>query len=140
MRFTVQYPLTISGYSSDFLQAAAMVRFARAAEEAGFSAIAVTEHPAPSQKWIQAGGHDRLDVTTALGVCAAVTPRIALMPYAMVLPYRNPFVAAKAVATLDVLSGGRVVLAAACGYLRSEFLALGVEFEERNDLFDEAVE
>jgi alkanesulfonate monooxygenase SsuD/methylene tetrahydromethanopterin reductase-like flavin-dependent oxidoreductase (luciferase family) len=55
-------------------------------------------------------------------------------------PYRNPFLTAKQAATLDVLSGGRVILSVGTGYLRSEFLALGVEFEERNALFDEALE
>ena len=58
----------------------------------------------------------------------------------MVLPYRNPFVVAKAGATLDVLSGGRFTLAAGVGYLRSEFVALGVDPDERNELFDEALE
>jgi probable F420-dependent oxidoreductase len=58
----------------------------------------------------------------------------------LVLPYRNPFLAAKQAATLDLISGGRVILSVGTGYLRSEFLALGVDFEERNALFDEALE
>jgi probable F420-dependent oxidoreductase len=140
LRFTVQYPLAVPGYTSDFLDGEAMARFARAAEQAGFSALAFTDHPAPSDKWIKAGGHDSFHMTTALGYCAAVTSTIRLMPYALVLPFRNPFLVAKEIATLDTISGGRVILAAAVGYLRSEFLALGVEFDERNDLFDEAIE
>jgi probable F420-dependent oxidoreductase len=140
MKFTVQYPLTVQGYSADFLGPQAMSRFARAAEEAGFDAVAVTDHPAPSEKWIRSGGHDSFDATTALGFCAAVTSRIRLMPYAMVLPYRNPFLIAKAVSTLDRLSQGRTILAAGVGYLRSEFAALGTDFDERHDLFDEAIE
>jgi probable F420-dependent oxidoreductase len=62
------------------------------------------------------------------------------MPHIVVLPYRNPFVLAKAVATVDVLSGGRFILGTAAGYLRSEYAALGVDFDERNELFDEAIE
>src|SRR5205807_1849381 len=56
-----------------------------------------------------------------------------------VLPYRNPFVVAKACATLDVLSGGRFTLAVGAGYLKGEFAALGVDHAERNELFDEAL-
>jgi probable F420-dependent oxidoreductase len=56
------------------------------------------------------------------------------------LPYRNPFLLAKTVATLDALSGGRVDLGLGTGYLKSEFFALGVDFDERNPVFDEALE
>jgi len=73
-------------------------------------------------------------------LCAGVTNTILLQTYLLVLPYRNPFLAAKQAATLDVLSGGRLILSVGTGYLRSEFLALGVAFEERNALFDEALE
>ena len=63
-----------------------------------------------------------------------------LIPNIVVLPYRNPFIVAKSAATIDVLSGGRFVLSVATGYLRSEYRALGVDFERRNELFDEALE
>jgi probable F420-dependent oxidoreductase len=62
-----------------------------------------------------------------------------LIPNIIVLPYRNPFVVAKAGATLDLLSNGRFTLAVGAGYLKSEFAALGVEHSERNELFDEAL-
>ena len=63
-----------------------------------------------------------------------------LIPNILVLPYRNPFVVAKSVATIDALSGGRFTLAVATGYMRGEYRALGVDFEERNARFDEAIE
>jgi probable F420-dependent oxidoreductase len=69
-----------------------------------------------------------------------VTTRVRLIPHVVVLPYRNPFIVAKAAATVDALSGGRFVLSVATGYLRSEYRALGVDFERRNELFDEALE
>ncbi len=56
-----------------------------------------------------------------------------------VLPYRNPFLAAKGIATLDVLSGGRTVVGLGAGYLESEFEALGSPFDRRNDRMDEAL-
>src|SRR5262249_27679145 len=57
----------------------------------------------------------------------------------LVLPYRNPFLAAKAVASLDVLSGGRVIIGAAAGYLRGEFAALGADFDARQEVSDEII-
>jgi len=140
MKFSVTYPLIAHPCHPDFLEKANMIRFARAAEAAGFDALGFTDHPAPSQKWLEGGGHDALDPFAALAFCAAVTDRIRLMPNIIVLPYRNPFVLAKAIATVDVLSGGRFVLGTAAGYLRSEYSALGVDFAERNELFDEAIE
>jgi probable F420-dependent oxidoreductase len=140
MKFTVRYPLAQSGCVPSFVDPAAVTRFARAAEGAGFSAIAFTEHPSPSDKWLRAGGHDAFDPFVALSFCAAVTDRIALMTYLAVLPYRNPLLAAKSIATLDVLSAGRVILGVGSGYLRSEFAALCVDFAERNALLDESVE
>jgi alkanesulfonate monooxygenase SsuD/methylene tetrahydromethanopterin reductase-like flavin-dependent oxidoreductase (luciferase family) len=90
-----------------------------------------------SRRPLDGGGHDALDPFAALAFCAGVTERIRLMPNIIVLPYRNPFVLAKAIATVDMLSEGRFILGTAAGDLRSEYRALGVEFEERNDLFDE---
>jgi probable F420-dependent oxidoreductase len=140
MRFTVTYPMVTHPCSPELVSGAAITRFAQAAERAGFEGISFTDHPAPSHKWLQAGGHDALDPFVALTLCGAVTERIRLIPNILVLPYRNPFIVAKAAATLDALTGGRFTLCVAAGYLRSEYRALGVEFEERNDLFDEALE
>jgi probable F420-dependent oxidoreductase len=127
-------------YEPDFVSRDGLVRFAQAAEAAGFDGIGFTDHPAPSHKWLSAGGHDALDPFVALAVVAAVTERIRLVPNIVVLPYRNPFLVAKAAATLDALSGGRFTLSVATGYLRSEYRALGVDFDRRNELFDEAIE
>jgi probable F420-dependent oxidoreductase len=61
------------------------------------------------------------------------------VPNIVVLPYRNPFVVAKAGATLDLMSGGRFTLAVGVGYLKREFAALGVDYDERAELFGEAL-
>jgi len=140
VRFTLQHPIASAGCAPEFLEPRNVQRIAQAAEAAGIAAFAFTEHPVPSEKWRASGGHDSLDPLTALAFCAAVTERIALMPYLLILPYRNPFLAAKQIATLDVLSAGRVLLGVGVGYLRSEFSAVGVEFSEREELLDEAVE
>lgn len=140
MHHWVTYPL--AGHPCDpvFVTGDALRRFAETAERAGFAGIGFTDHPAPSHRWLQAGGHDALDPFAALSYVAACTKRIRLIPNIVVLPYRNPFLVAKAVATIDALSGGRFTLATATGYLRAEYKALGVDFDRRNELFDEAIE
>ena len=134
------FPLAAPGADAELVSKDAVTRFARTAEAAGFDGIGFTDHPAPTHRWLQAGGHDALDPFAALAFVAAVTDRLLLIPNICVLPYRNPFLVAKSVATISALSGGRFVLAVGTGYLRAEFKALGVDPDERNDLFDEALE
>jgi probable F420-dependent oxidoreductase len=57
----------------------------------------------------------------------------------LVLAYRNPFLTAKAVASLDAISGGRVIVGVGAGYLEGEFAALGADFAHRNDVSDDAL-
>jgi probable F420-dependent oxidoreductase len=140
VKFTVDYPIVNVGYDPALVTAAGLTTVAQAAEKYGYDAISFSEHPAPSSKWLNAGGHESLDQTSALAFCAAVTSRIRLMTYLLVLPYHNPFLAAKALSTVDLLSGGRLTVVAGTGYLRSEFLALNVDMDKRNELFDESLE
>jgi len=134
MRFTVE--MSVRGEAA---QPAAVVATAQAAERAGFDMLGYTDHPAPSKKWLTSGGHPTYDPFGALCFLAGVTTRIRLMTYLAVLPYRNPLLLAKSVATVDRLSGGRFTMVAGTGYLRSEFSALGSSFDNRNDLFEEAI-
>ncbi|HVM65656.1 MAG TPA: TIGR03619 family F420-dependent LLM class oxidoreductase [Acidimicrobiales bacterium] len=119
--------------------AAAIARLSAAAEDAGFDAVFVTEHPVPGDEWLATGGHHALDPFVALSFAAAATSRVRLLTNLVIPAYRNPFLLAKSVASLDHLSAGRVVLGIGAGYLRPEFDALGVDFDERNDLTDEAI-
>lgn len=140
MRCSVGLPTTRVDSPAEFLSGAAIAEMARAAEQLGFDAVYVTDHPAGDQKWLDTGGHHALDPFVALSFAAAATTRLRVQTHILVLPYRNPFLTAKSVLSLDVLSGGRFVVGVAAGYLRSEFNALGVAYDERNDLFDEALE
>jgi probable F420-dependent oxidoreductase len=129
-----------TGPDADLLAAGPLTEIAQAAEAAGFGGFAFTEHPAPPARWLREGGHQTLDPFVALGHVAAVTRELRLLTYLTVAPYRNPLLLGKAAATLDVLSGGRFVLGLGAGYLKAEFRALGVDFDERNALVDEALE
>src|SRR5262245_32167890 len=139
MRFILNYPET-NGTDRDMLDAGPLDEVAAAAEKAGFDAIALTEHPIPGASWLRAGGHQSLDPFVALGFAAAATTRLRLMTNLSVAPYRNPFLLAKAAATVDRLSGGRLILGLGAGYQKSEFFALGVDASERAALFEEALD
>jgi probable F420-dependent oxidoreductase len=123
----------------ELVAAPSIAAVARAAEQAGFDAVFVTEHPFPGDQWLDSGGHHALDPMVALAIAAAATSRLRLHTHLYVAGYRNPFLAAKAVSSLDVVSGGRVILGVGAGYLESEFDALGADFAGRNDRLDEAL-
>lgn len=139
MQFIYVYP-DFHGTGGEMLDAGSVTDVARAAEATGWDGMAFTEHPVPSAKWLENGGHQALDPFVALSAAGAVTERMKLLTFLTVVPYRNPALLAKAAATVDLVSGGRFVLGAGTGYLKSEFFALGVDFEERNALFDEALD
>jgi probable F420-dependent oxidoreductase len=140
MRFAVLLPTDQVARGDEFVSHAAIAAMARAAEDAGFDAVSVTDHPAPPARWVAAGGHHSLDPFVALSFAAAATTRVRLLTQVVVLPYRNPFLLAKAATTLDVLSRGRLILGVAAGYLEREFQALGADFARRNEVSDEAID
>jgi probable F420-dependent oxidoreductase len=140
MKFTFTHPMHSHPYNPELVKGSGIAAVAAAAERAGFHGFGFTDHPAPSQRWLEAGGHDAVDPFVAMGYAAARTTTLRLIPNIVVLPYRNPFVVAKAGATLDLLSDGRFTLAVGVGYLKREFTALGVEFDERAALVEEALE
>ncbi|MBJ7336520.1 MAG: TIGR03619 family F420-dependent LLM class oxidoreductase [Mycolicibacterium sp.] len=139
MTFTLQYPGEVASTSADFFTPHVIRAITCRAEAAGFGAVAVSEHPAPSVKWRQNGGHDTLDPIAALSFIAAATQTISLVTNLIVLPFRNPYLAAKALASVDVVSDGRLIVGVGTGYLRSEFAALGVDFDRRGRLLDESL-
>jgi probable F420-dependent oxidoreductase len=124
---------------ADLVSGDGVAAIARAAEDAGFEAVFVTEHPFPGDEWLASGGHHALDPFVALSFAAAATSHLRLQTNLLIAAYRNPFLTAKAVASLDALSGGRVILGIGAGYLEPEFEALGVGLAERNELTDEAI-
>ncbi|HVF75826.1 MAG TPA: LLM class F420-dependent oxidoreductase [Acidimicrobiales bacterium] len=122
------------------------------AEEAGLESLWTVEHavvPAGyesqypySRDGRMPGGEDTPipDPVVWLAFVAAHTTRITLGTGILILPQRNPVVLAKEAATLDVLCGGRLILGVGVGWLREEFDALGVPFEERGARTDEGIQ
>lgn len=138
MRYMVQFPLDDVESTEDSVQR--LAEFAQTAESTGFDAIGFTEHPSPPASWLFGDhGHATVDPFAAMGYCAAVTTRIRLMPYLSVLPYRHPLLTAKAAATVDQLSRGRLTVCTGAGYLEEEFDALGVRYRDRGILMREGL-
>jgi probable F420-dependent oxidoreductase len=139
MKINVTLPFDQLDNAAEFLQPEAVSEIGGVAERAGFSGCNVTDHPCPTGRWLDAGGHHAQDPLVMLALVAAVTRTLRLHTGILVLPYRNPFITARAVATLDVFSGGRVTLGVGAGYLKGEYRALGVDFNRRNDTVDEYI-
>ncbi len=139
MHFSYGLPTHRVDRPGEFLETGAVGELAAAAEGAGFAAVYTTDHPFPPDGWLVHGGHHALDPLVNLAFAAAATTRLRLHTNLFVAPYRNPFLAAKGIATLDVLSGGRTIVGLGAGYLEPEFEALGVPFAGRNERTDEVI-
>jgi probable F420-dependent oxidoreductase len=137
MKINVTLPFDQTEKPEEFLTPEAVVEVAQLAERLGFDGGNVTDHPCPTARWLDAGGHYAQDPFVMLSFVAAATTRLRLQTGILVLPYRNPFITARAVATLDLFSRGRVTLGLGAGYLKGEYRALGVDFERRNEIMDE---
>jgi probable F420-dependent oxidoreductase len=117
-------------------------KIAAAIEKSGAYGCLLSEHPAPDTNWLHndPAAHDCLDSMTALAFMAQASTNLRVITNVLVLPYRNPFITAKAGATLQVLSDNRFIMGVGVGYQKEEFEALGVPYKERGALTDEALE
>jgi probable F420-dependent oxidoreductase len=140
MQFSIGLPTDRVANAEEFLTVSGITTMATEIEGLGYDACWVTDHPAASENWLSAGGHHAFDPFVVLSFAAASTSRLRLHTHILVLAYRNPLLCAKSILSLETISGGRVILGVAAGYLRSEFGALGVDFDERNELTDEAID
>jgi len=138
--FSLELPTQRVDAQAEFVSAEAIADVARAAEAAGYAAVHVTDHPAPDAKWLDHGGHHALDPFVALSFAAAATSNVKLLTNVYIAAYRNPFLGAKSIQSLQVLSGDRLIVGTAAGYLKPEFRALGIDFDSRGALLDEALD
>jgi probable F420-dependent oxidoreductase len=146
MKFGVMFANT-----GPFVYPDAAAAFGRAAEDAGFESIWTVEHVVVPQGYESSYPYSRSgrmpgpedadipDPLIWLTWVAAATTSLRLGTGILILPQRNPVITAKQVATLDVLSGGRVELGVGVGWLEEEFRVLGVPFERRGKRTDEHI-
>jgi probable F420-dependent oxidoreductase len=127
-----------------------LIKLARKAEKLRYSSIFVTDHVvipssqsapypySPTGRFTGDWKNGYLEPLTLMSFLAGETSRVRLGTSVLVIPYRNPVVTAKMLATLDVLSGGRIILGAGVGWFKEEFEALHAQpFERRGAVTDE---
>ncbi|MEM7253626.1 MAG: LLM class F420-dependent oxidoreductase [Pseudomonadota bacterium] len=147
MKFGLRYCNT-----APFVDGGLAVELAQAGEEAGFESVWTVEHTivpdgyesaypySPSGKMADGANDIPLpDPLIWMAYVASATNRINLATGILILPQHNPVLAAKQIATLDHLSGGRVLLGVGVGWLREEFQTLGVPFDDRGRRTDEYI-
>jgi probable F420-dependent oxidoreductase len=135
-----------------FVSGEAYLETAKAAERAGFGFLSVNDHlivPASlgsaypytqGGAWAAAEHGHCFDQLATLAFLAGSTSRLRLLTSVMVVPHRPPILTAKMLATIDVLSGGRLILGVGSGWMKEEFALLAAPFEDRGRATDEYLE
>ena len=120
--------------------ASELAQVARQADESGFFYVAVCDHTAIPRRLAAAMSTTWYDTVATLGWLAGITSRVRLLSHVYIAAQRHPLRAAKEFATLDALSGGRVVVGVGAGHVNEEFDLFGPPFRERGGALDEAID
>ncbi|MFF1756215.1 LLM class F420-dependent oxidoreductase [Streptomyces sp. NPDC058266] len=120
--------------------AADLAEIARTADRTGFDYIACCDHVAIPRRLADAMSTVWYDPVATLAYLAGITENVRLMSHVAIVGLRHPLAAAKQYATLDHLSGGRLILGVGAGHVQEEFEALGVDFARRGAVLDEALD
>ena len=147
----MEYGLTMAG-RGPLSTPETLVTIAKHAEDLGFDSLYLGDHIVvpnginspypytPTGEFPGAGSGAFLEQIVTLSYLAGHTSKIKLVTSVLIVPHRNPLVAAKSLATLDYLSGGRLVVGIGVGWMKEEFQALGIPpFEERGAVTDEYI-
>ncbi|MFP6608922.1 MAG: LLM class flavin-dependent oxidoreductase [Deltaproteobacteria bacterium] len=125
MKIGLTIPTMVAGCGREATSA-----WARGADQGPYSMLAVGERTT----------YDNIEQITTLAACAALTERVELLPNAVVLPMHNEVMVAKQLATIDVLSGGRLAVALAVGGREEDFRAVGAQMEGRRRRLEKQLE
>ena len=118
-----------------------VVTLAKAADDLGFAFVTAQDHSVAPRRWSEEGGGQTwYEPFVVLTYAAAVTHRVRLLTDVVIVPYRSPFQLAKISASLDQLSGGRLILGLGVGYLEEEFAILKAPYAERGAVTDGSIE
>ncbi len=112
---------------------------AKIAEQAGFDALFVSDHLCIPPDQTEGSGGRYLDVLATLAFLAGATEKIRLGVSVLVVPYRPAVLTAKQVATIQELSGERMILGVGVGWMKPEFAALGADMRKRGAITDETL-
>ena len=130
-----------------------ILAIAAAADRLGFAYLTVSDHIVCPREieakypysdtgefpWTVDGAGDCMEQFTLMAWLCGVTKNVRILSSVAVLPHRNPLFMAKSIATMDVLSGGRISIGCGTGWMREEFQALGVEFDRRGLVTNEYI-
>ncbi|NEB79335.1 LLM class F420-dependent oxidoreductase [Streptomyces sp. SID14478] len=117
-----------------------LAEIARAADRGGFDYIASCDHVAIPRRLAEAMSTTWYDPVATLSYLAGITERVRLLSHVAIVGLRHPLLSAKQYATVDHLSGGRLILGVGAGHVQEEFEALGVDFARRGAVLDESVD
>ncbi|MEV6686407.1 LLM class F420-dependent oxidoreductase [Streptomyces sp. NPDC051130] len=120
--------------------AADLAEVARAADRAGFGYLATCDHVAIPRRLAGPMGTVWYDPVATLAYLAGITEHVRLLSHVAIVGLRHPLATAKQYATLDHLSGGRLILGVGAGHVTEEFEALGVDFGRRGAVLDETLD
>ena len=140
LEFSFSTPIDLKLRDPAWVDPAVMVDAAQAGEALGFDEISVFDHFLEPPTWQPSHATSAYDPIPLLAFLAAKTERIRVAGWTINLPYRNPAVLANELASVDRLSGGRLTVGFAAGYLAEEFDALGLEAATRGARADEYLE
>ncbi|MFD3931814.1 TIGR03619 family F420-dependent LLM class oxidoreductase [Streptomyces sp. NPDC058614] len=117
-----------------------LVEIARVADRSGFAYLASCDHVAIPRRLASAMSTVWYDPVATLALLAGVTEHVRLLSHVAIVGLRHPLISAKQYATLDHLSGGRLILGVGAGHVQEEFEVLGVDFERRGAVLDESID
>jgi probable F420-dependent oxidoreductase len=117
-----------------------LAEIARTADRCGFAYLASCDHVAIPRRLAGVMSTVWYDPVATLAHLAGITERVLLMSHVAVVGLRHPLVTAKQYATLDHLSGGRLILGVGAGHVMEEFEALGADFDGRGAVLDETID
>lgn len=146
-RLAIGMQLPIQSKSTNFVEpweehagAPELAAVAQAADRAGFFYVGVCDHIAiPSEK-AEVMSTEWWDTVATLGWLAGITTDVRLLSHIYVPAYRHPLQVAKSFATIDAISGGRVIMGVGAGHVEAEFELLGLPFADRGKLLDESID
>jgi len=117
-----------------------VIATAKVVDQLGFDGVMVPEHFLTATSHLELSGNHYFDASTAQGVLVGATERVTVSSMLTILPLHHPIELAKAIATLDWLSGGRAAVTFGVGWQLEEFDAFGVDFHTRGRLADESLQ
>jgi len=115
-------------------------RVARAADRLGYAHVACSDHAIVPRSYAHAMGSTWYDAISTLAYVGGMTESVELLTHVLVLPYHQPVVLAKQLATLDAMTRGRLLVGVGSGHLKPEFKTIGVDFEQRGAITDESID